>query len=65
MLTVLGEFIYDDSLHFWTVCGQHTWRRHESGRLLNMNDFSEIPEYLFALVFGKVLYCFRWFWNRG
>ena len=55
MSTVLGEFINDDPLPFRAVGGQHTWRRHESGGLLNMNDFSEIPENLFALVFGKVL----------
>ena len=63
MLTVLGELINDNCLHFRTVCGQHTWRGHESGGLLNMNDFSEILEQLFALVFGKVLYCIRWNWN--
>ena len=57
MLTVLGEFVYDDSPHFRTVCGQHTRRGHESAGLLNMNNFSQILQYLFALVFGKVLYC--------
>ena len=57
MLTVPGEFVYDDFPHFWTVRGQHTGRGHESGGLLNMNNFSQILQYLFALVFGKVLYC--------
>ena len=63
MLTVLGEFINDDSLHFRTVCGQHTWRGHETGGLLYMNDFSEILGQFFALVFWKVFYCVRWPWN--
>ena len=44
MSTMLDEFIHDNSLYFWTICGEHTWGRHESGRLLNMNDFSEIFE---------------------
>ncbi len=63
MLTVLGELINDDSLHFRTVCGQHTWRGHESRGLLYMNDFPEILKQLFALLLGKVLYGIWRLWN--
>lgn len=44
MLTVLSEFIYDDSLYFRSVCSEHTWRWHKPRRLLNMDDLSEILE---------------------
>ena len=64
MISVLGEFIYDNSLHFRTVCGQHTWRGHETGGLFYMNNLSEILDQFFALVFWKVLYCVWWLWSR-
>lgn len=42
MLTVLNEFVHDVRLYFWTIRIEHTRRRHMPGRLLDMNDFSEV-----------------------
>lgn len=55
MLAVLNEFVHNVRLHFPAIRIEHTRRRHMPGRLLDMNDFSEVLDQLVALVFRKVL----------